>query len=73
VPVEVSSPDFQRSDADQPAWRFSATPARVVGRAPKVGEHTRELLHQFGLTDVEVDALIGSGAAIEGGDLPVPR
>jgi crotonobetainyl-CoA:carnitine CoA-transferase CaiB-like acyl-CoA transferase len=73
VPVEVSSPDFQRSDADQPAWRFSATPAMVVGRAPKVGEHTRELLAQFGFSDDQVDALIEAGAAFEGGDLPVGR
>jgi crotonobetainyl-CoA:carnitine CoA-transferase CaiB-like acyl-CoA transferase len=73
VPCEVSSPDFQRSDADQPAWRFSLTPARVVGRAPKVGEHTREVLAQFGFTDSDVDALVEAGAAIEGGDLPVGR
>ena len=70
VPVEISSPDFQRNDADEPVLQFSATPARVVGRAPRVGEHTREILLEFGLTDVDVDALVETGAAVEGGDLP---
>ena len=36
---------------------FSATPTRVDRPAPRLGEHTREVLHECGYTDAEIDAL----------------
>lgn len=53
VPVEVSSQSFRR-DPNEPALRFSLTPALVAGPAPKVGEHTYEILAQFGFSDEEI-------------------
>lgn len=39
---------------------FSATPAETVRRPPpRLGEDTREVLAEAGLTDAEIDALIG--------------
>ena len=57
VPVEVSAKGFTRRDLDQPALRFSMTPALVAGPAPKVGEHTVEVLTQFGFTLEEIATL----------------
>jgi crotonobetainyl-CoA:carnitine CoA-transferase CaiB-like acyl-CoA transferase len=43
---------------------FSATPAEETRRhAPRLGEHTRELLADLGYTDDRIDALLASGAA----------
>ncbi len=58
VPAEVSSPTFTRRDEDQPVLRFSRTPALVPGPAPRVGEHTAEVLAQFGFTDDEIEPFL---------------
>ena len=40
---------------------FSATPARIDRPAPRLGEHTREVLRECGYADVEIDALAADG------------
>jgi alpha-methylacyl-CoA racemase len=47
-----------------PAPRFSRTPSAVQGPPVRPGQHTREALLDWGVPDV--DALIESGAAVEG-------
>lgn len=44
---------------------FSATPGRIWGPPPLVGQHTREVLREAGYRDGDIDALIGAGAAYE--------
>ncbi len=44
--------------------KFSGTPGGVVHGAPIYGQHTREVLTEFGFDDAEVAALLESGAAI---------
>lgn len=46
-----------------PAVGMSATPASVERPAPLVGEHTREILGEFGIPPAEIEALLESGAA----------
>ena len=46
-----------------PSARFSRTPADVRRLAPRLGEHTREVLREAGYADAEVDALCAAGAA----------
>jgi crotonobetainyl-CoA:carnitine CoA-transferase CaiB-like acyl-CoA transferase len=58
VPAEVSSPTFTRRDADEPVLGFSRTPALVPGPAPRVGEHTAEVLTQFGFTADEIEPFL---------------
>ncbi len=44
--------------------KFSATPGGVRRGAPILGEHTREVLDEYGYTESEVEALVASGAVI---------
>jgi crotonobetainyl-CoA:carnitine CoA-transferase CaiB-like acyl-CoA transferase len=46
-----------------PASRFSRTPAEVRRLAPRLGEHTREVLREAGYADADVEALVAAGAA----------
>ncbi len=44
--------------------KFSATPGGVKRGAPLLGEHTREILREYGYTDAEVTGLIAGGDII---------
>lgn len=43
---------------------FGSTPAGIERHAPRLGEHTREVLRESGLDDAAIDALLASGAAL---------
>jgi crotonobetainyl-CoA:carnitine CoA-transferase CaiB-like acyl-CoA transferase len=43
------------------AW--SDSPAEPSRLAPRLGEHTREILGEVGFTDAEITGLVGDGAA----------
>lgn len=45
-----------------PAPRFSRTPGEVTRHAATIGEHTREILREIGLSDAEIEQRIASGA-----------
>ena len=42
---------------------FSATPTRVTRAAPMLGEHTRELLREYGYAESDIDGFITAGVA----------
>jgi crotonobetainyl-CoA:carnitine CoA-transferase CaiB-like acyl-CoA transferase len=42
--------------------KFSKTPSTVDRGAPRIGEHTREILAAAGKSEAEIDALLASGA-----------
>ena len=44
--------------------KLSATPGKVARAAPLLGQHTREVLAEFGFSSVEIEALVASGAAV---------
>jgi crotonobetainyl-CoA:carnitine CoA-transferase CaiB-like acyl-CoA transferase len=57
-------------DADGDAFRQPASPARFPGahdgpkrRAPRLGEHTREVLAEAGYDEAAIDRLVAEGAA----------
>jgi crotonobetainyl-CoA:carnitine CoA-transferase CaiB-like acyl-CoA transferase len=61
--------------AGEPAQLHVRQPLRFAGyesgptrRAPRLGEHTRELLAEAGLAPAEVEALLAAGAAADGAE-----
>jgi crotonobetainyl-CoA:carnitine CoA-transferase CaiB-like acyl-CoA transferase len=44
---------------------FSSTPTRIDRPAPMLGEHTRELLREYGYSDGEIDGFFAAGVVEE--------
>jgi crotonobetainyl-CoA:carnitine CoA-transferase CaiB-like acyl-CoA transferase len=62
--VELDHPRAGRTRALGLPVKLSATPGKVSRPAPLLGQHTREVLAEFGFSPGEIDELIGSGAAV---------
>ena len=45
---------------------FHRTPAMPRSLAPKLGEHTAEILKELGLNESEIDSMHTSGVVIDG-------
>lgn len=54
---EMHQPGLGAVRQPRPAARFSKTPAVISGPAPLLGEHTREVLSNLGLSDTDIDEL----------------
>jgi crotonobetainyl-CoA:carnitine CoA-transferase CaiB-like acyl-CoA transferase len=63
--VELDHPEAGRTRALGCPIHFSATPAQVKRPAPLLGQHTRELLQEFGYSDEQIDTLISRGAVAQ--------
>ena len=63
--VEHPSEGRIRAMAVPSEWSDSAPEYRR--HAPRLGEHTREVLREAGFKDGEIESMIGAGAAMEGG------
>ena len=59
--VELDHAQAGRTRALGCPIHFSATPTRIDRAAPVLGEHTREVLREFGYRDKEIDALAARG------------
>ena len=44
---------------------FSDTPGRIWGPPPLCGQHTREIMHEHGYEDADIDKLVEAGAIFE--------
>lgn len=62
--VELEHPKAGRTRAIGLPIKLSATPGRVARPAPLFGQHTREVLAEFGFGAREIEDLIRSGAAL---------
>ena len=55
--VTMDQPGLGKVRQPRPAARFSDTPARISGVAPKLGQHSRQIMAQFGFSESEIEEL----------------
>jgi crotonobetainyl-CoA:carnitine CoA-transferase CaiB-like acyl-CoA transferase len=63
--ITVDHPVAGRSKALGMPVRFSETPARVTRPAPMLGEHSRGVLRDYGVSDSEIDRLVETAVVRE--------
>jgi crotonobetainyl-CoA:carnitine CoA-transferase CaiB-like acyl-CoA transferase len=59
--VALDHPQAGRTQALGCPVHFSATPTQIDRAAPLLGEHTREILYEFGYGDEEIDGFVAQG------------
>jgi crotonobetainyl-CoA:carnitine CoA-transferase CaiB-like acyl-CoA transferase len=59
--VELVHPQAGPTKAIGCPVHFSATPTAITRPAPLLGQHTRELLHEYGYGDDEIDRFVADG------------
>ena len=59
---ELDHPTEGRIRQARPPARFSESPAGIHRMAPRLGEHTREILHEAGFAADEIDRLVETNA-----------
>jgi crotonobetainyl-CoA:carnitine CoA-transferase CaiB-like acyl-CoA transferase len=62
--VELDHPRAGRTKALGLPIKLSASPGKVARAAPLLGQHTREVLAEFGFSSHEIERLVASGAAV---------
>lgn len=62
--VELEHPTAGRVETLGQPVKFSRTPGSVERAAPRLGEHTREVLSELGFDSAKIDALIQSQAVV---------
>jgi crotonobetainyl-CoA:carnitine CoA-transferase CaiB-like acyl-CoA transferase len=55
--VELDHPDIGLVRQPVPAARFDRTPARILGPAPRIGEHSAAILAELGFGEAEIEQL----------------
>jgi crotonobetainyl-CoA:carnitine CoA-transferase CaiB-like acyl-CoA transferase len=66
--VEVEHSSVGKIETLGPAVKLSKSPASVRRAAPRLGEHSAEVLAEFGYSDAEIDDLLRDGVI----ELPEP-
>lgn len=63
--VDLEHPQAGSTKALGCPIHFSKTPARIDRPAPMLGEHSRELLREYGYSDAEIDGFLAAGVIEE--------
>ena len=65
VIVEMRNADAGVVRMPGPAFGDRAAQARVRRGPPSIGEHTDEILRELGLADIDIEAMLASGAVVQ--------
>lgn len=60
--ADIDHPTEGRIRQARPATKFSESPAGIHRMAPRLGEHSREVLREAGLSDAEIETLVANKA-----------
>src|SRR5688500_13425278 len=60
--AEFDQPAVGRVRQPKPAARFSVNEAVIGGPAPRIGEHSREILRELGYVDSAIDKMVSDRA-----------
>lgn len=60
--ADIDHPTEGKIRQARPATKFSESPAGIHRMAPRLGEHSREVLREAGLSDAEIEALVANKA-----------
>jgi crotonobetainyl-CoA:carnitine CoA-transferase CaiB-like acyl-CoA transferase len=71
--VEYEHPVAGRVRGVNVPGKFSATPPQIRHHAPGLGEHTMEILKEFGVSQSQIAALIETGVATQAQAAPAER
>jgi crotonobetainyl-CoA:carnitine CoA-transferase CaiB-like acyl-CoA transferase len=63
--VDLVHPEAGATKAIGCPIHFSHTPAKVARPAPRLGEHSREVLRETGYDDIEIDAFLAAGVVAD--------
>lgn len=63
---EVDHPSEGRLRTTAPLGHYARTPASLRRSAPRLGQHSRELLREAGLDEATIDALMAQHASLDG-------
>jgi crotonobetainyl-CoA:carnitine CoA-transferase CaiB-like acyl-CoA transferase len=64
--VDLEDPDLGTLHNIGIPVKLSATPGRILRRAPMLGEHSWEILTESGFAEKEIEELFDSGVVIDG-------
>jgi len=62
--VDVEHSNLGRTKALGSPVKFSRTPTKINRGAPLLGEHTREILGEYGYSNSDIEALADAGDVI---------
>jgi crotonobetainyl-CoA:carnitine CoA-transferase CaiB-like acyl-CoA transferase len=68
--VDLVHPEAGPTKAIGCPVQFSRTPTQITHPAPMLGQHSRELLREYGYQDSEIDAFVAQGVIEEASPLP---
>jgi len=68
--VDLVHPEAGPTKAIGCPVQFSRTPTQITRPAPLLGEHSRELLKEYGYHDSQIDAFVAQGVIEEASPLP---
>lgn len=60
--TELDQPGVGRVRQPKPAAQFAVNQSAIKGPAPRIGEHTREVLREIGYSDAEIEKMIAEKA-----------